>query len=191
MNAVQGKLKNWQSCATTCAFGMALMLYPPCFQGERVGFKIAPNTRKSLLQVRPNAFAKRGATMKLLLFVAVLVTVLPLLLPVSASAQGLVYPRPAVQGVPDCVPTWTWSDTSCWYVIGTAPPVSRLPQNGDSATVLIRDIFTLDMNTANLGSLNLASDNASLTGTFLQPGSTLTAASEGVPLFLAFQQNGG
>jgi hypothetical protein len=139
-----------------------------------------------------------GATMKLLLFVAVLGAVLLPLFPEPVSAQGLVYPAPGGsdngKGLVCNNPQFRWSDSACWYVAGTFPPQLRLPQDGENATVIIGGnpaIFTLDMNTASLGSLTLASGNLSFTGTFLQPGSTLTAASESVPLFLTFQQNGG
>jgi hypothetical protein len=136
--------------------------------------------------------------MKPLLFVAVVGVVLLPLFPAPASAQGLLYPAPGGsddgKGTVCSTPQFRWSDNACWYVVGTFPPVLRLPQNGENATVIIGGnpaIFTLDMNTANLGSLNLASGNVGLTGTFLQPGFNVTAASESVPLSVLYQQNGG
>src|SRR5258708_31344546 len=115
----------------------------------------------------PECFRQRGATMKLLLFVAVLVTVLLSLLPAPASAQGglLIYPGLCM----GCVPTNVWSDGAAWWVSGTSPPVNRVPVDGENASVSILDSFTLDPNTANLGTLTIGSRNATFSGTFSQP----------------------
>lgn len=135
--------------------------------------------------------------MKLLLIVAALGVVLLPLFPAPASAQGLLYPASGGsddgKGTVCSTPQFRWSDNACWYVVGTFPPVLRLPQNGENATVIIGGnpaIFTLDMSTANLGSLTLGSASGT-NPTFLQPGFNVTATSESVPLFVLYQQNGG
>ena len=116
-----------------------------------------------------------------------------LFFPAEALAADLLYPVPAGGDTtpPGCVPQWIWSDGRCWYVIGTAPPVFRLPGDGDNASIVIGStFFTLDVNTANLSSLNV-SGIPLLNVTFLQPGSTLTAASESVTGFVAYNHTGG
>ena len=100
---------------------------------------------------------------------------------------------PAQTIVSGC-PSGNWSAlNNCqWLQVPvTIPPVKRLPEDGDVASIAaIQGTFTLDVNSPNLSGLFISSPPGA-NGTFLQPGFTLRSDSEGIGPFGTFSQTGG
>jgi len=91
-------------------------------------------------------------------------------------------------GIPVCI-NQSWSYAPCWVLVGN-PMVRMPPGNGENASVAIGQSVTLDTNSASLGILTIAAQPGK-TGTFFQPGSTLSATTEDIGPAGTYSQSGG
>jgi hypothetical protein len=113
-------------------------------------------------------------------------------LPVGAHAQtgdGFAGTDNGPAPIPVCISA-SWSNAACWTVAGTNPAVHRPPEDGENASVIIGQSVTLDTSSANLATLIVSAGPGS-TGTFLQPGSTMTATNELIGPWGSYVQSGG
>ena len=91
-------------------------------------------------------------------------------------------------GIPVCI-NQSWSYAPCWVQVGN-PLVRMPPGNGENASLVIGQTVTLDTSSASLGTLTIAAQPGN-TGTFFQPGSTLSATTEDIGPGGTYSQSGG